>query len=287
MWAATQTRRKNMSEEKSLAIRTLNMTTWETILSVAPVAMASRLFGVATKEQAAAIMLKGYELGLGLSASFEFIHVIDGKPSISPKGMMALIHNSGQLAAMDVQEGVDKSGKPSACTVMMRRTNGFEHTITFTMEDAKTAGLIKPKGGWVKYPANMLRWRAIGFCADVVFPDLIGGMYRPEELGATVDAEGDVIEGQAWVQPPEPPSRKPPEPASVETVVVQLPSDPETPPESTPEAPSPTEAIPTPTLADLIAKYGVDAIMAANSNTPPASDADLVRIAGILEGKDG
>jgi hypothetical protein len=32
----------------------------------------------------------------------------------------------------------------------------------------------------------MLRWRAIGFCADVVFPLLIGGMKRADELGAGI-----------------------------------------------------------------------------------------------------
>ena len=72
--------------EKALTIRTPDLSVWEMIRSVAPVALASRLFGVANEDQAAAIMLKGYEMGLGLSASFEFIHVIDGKPSISPKG---------------------------------------------------------------------------------------------------------------------------------------------------------------------------------------------------------
>jgi hypothetical protein len=269
-----------MSEDRALTVRTPDMAVWEMIQTLAPTLKKSRLFGVADEIQAVAIMLKGYELGLGFTAAFEFIHVIEGKPSLSPKGMMALIHNSGQLAAMDVSEGVDKNGKPASCTVMMRRVNGFEHMIAFTMEDAKRAGLIKAKGGWEKYPANMLRWRAIGYCADIVFPDLIGGMYRPEELGAVVDAAGDVIDVQAETL-----SRKPAEPVSAPQVPTPPPAVPETPPESAPETPPQADATTVPTLADLIARFGVDAIMAANNNTPPASDEDLVRIAAELEAK--
>ena len=261
-----------MSEERALAVQTPDLSVWQTIEQIAPVMQEARLFGVASKEQAAAIMLKGYELGLGFSAAFEFIHVIEGKPSLSPKGMMALIHKSGQLAAMDVQEGADKSGKPNSCTVMMRRVNGFEHTITFTMEDAKRADLVKPRGGWEKYPANMLRWRAIGYCADIVFPDLIGGMYRPEELGARVDDSGDVIEGTVVETAP----RKPAEPKPAEKA-----TEPE--PETAEIA---VQGDDTPTLADLVARYGVEAIMAANNNTPPATDDDLRRIRDELEGAD-
>ena len=180
-----------MSDETALTTKkTTTLDVWQTILSIAPVAVASRMFGV-TEQQAAIVMLKGHELGLGLTASFEFIHVIDNKPSLSPKGALALIQGSGELDEITIEGFTDDDGEPLGCTVMMRRTNGFEHMITFTMADAHRAGLVKSKGGWEKYPANMLRWRAVGYCADVVFPDITGGMYRPEELGAIVNEEGE------------------------------------------------------------------------------------------------
>lgn len=186
-----------MSEEKALTVRQTTLDTWKLIQSIAPTSLQSRLFGVATQEQAAMIMLKGHELGLGLAASFEFIDVIQGKPGVNPKGALALIHQSRQLAGLKIDDINDDKGKPFACKVWMKRKNGFEYTVTFTMDDAKKAGLIKPEGGWDKYPANMLRWRAVGYCADVVFPDVIGGMLRPEELGATINADGHIIEGVA------------------------------------------------------------------------------------------
>ena len=55
----------------------------------------------------------------------------------------------------------------------------------------------------------MLRWRAVGFCADVVFPDVIGGMKRTDELGADLDQEGEIVDADPWAvvdmsTPPEP-----------------------------------------------------------------------------------
>ena len=199
-----------MTEDKSLTIpMPLTVQMWSLIQNVAPAMYASKFFGVTSPEQAMAIMLKGYELGLGLGAAFEFIHVIQGKPGLSPRGALALIQNHPQFAGMEIKDGVGPNGEPSACRVTMKRTNGFEYTAEFTMEDAARAGLVKPDSGWIKYPANMLRWRAVGFCADVVFPDVFGGMKRSDELGSDITAEGEVIDATCTVQQPEPPAKTP------------------------------------------------------------------------------
>jgi len=174
---------------------------WEMIQAVAPAMHAARWFGMSNPEQAAAIMLKGYELGFGLAAALEFIQPIMGKPALSPRGALALIHGSGILDKLEIKDlHNSQTQEPSACRVTMRRKDtGFEYGITFSMEDATRAGLVKPDSGWEHYPANMLRWRAIGFCADVVCPDVLGGMKRADELGADLTPDGDVIiEASPW-----------------------------------------------------------------------------------------
>lgn len=158
--------------------------------NLAPMIHASRLFGVGSPEQAVMIMLKGYELGLPFTASFELIHIIQGKPSLSPRGALAIIQASGLLADLKIEE------QPGVCTVAMKRTNGTEYTTTFTLEDAKRAGIVNPDSGWQKYQANMLRWRSVGFCADVLFADVLGGMKRADEFGAMIDAQGNVVVGE-------------------------------------------------------------------------------------------
>jgi hypothetical protein len=178
-----------MTTELQLAPRReIDQASLELAVKMGPLVHASRLFaGIASPEQAMIIMLKGYEIGLPMTAAFEFIQMIMNKPTLIPRGALALIHQSGQLQDMQIVE------KPDSCTVTMRRRGGISYSASYSLEDAKRAGLIKKDGAWEMYPANMLRWRAIGFCADIVFPDVLAGMKTADQLGAAISAEGNII----------------------------------------------------------------------------------------------
>ena len=187
--------RRDVVQDIVVTPQVLTPSIWTMITKVAPVMAASAMFGV-TPEKAMAVMVKGHELGLGLAASFDFIHVIQGKPSLSSMGALALVYNHPEYEGIEIVEE-ERNNSPWSCSVTMMRTNGFEHTVTFTLDDAERAGLIKKKSGWEKYPANMLRWRAIGYCADLVFPDALGGLRRAEEFGADITPGGEVVDG-SW-----------------------------------------------------------------------------------------
>ena len=235
--------------------------TWQVIQSVAPVAQASRMFSV-TQEQAAVVMLKGHELGLGLASAFEYIHVIDNKPSISPKGALALIHRSGVLASLKIEDKVDDQGNPSSCRVTMKRKNGFEYSVTFTMDDARRADVVKGKSGWEKYPANMLRWRAVGYCADIVFPDVVGGLYRPDELGSDTDADGEPIQWKV-----------------IETVKAAPTATAPSPVQATAPTEMPTPQVTELTIQDILnAGFSAEQIMVANEGRIPATSEDCQRV---------
>jgi len=178
------------------ATRELTPAIWRMIGEIAPVMYKARLFGVISPEQAAAIMLKGYELGLSTTASFEFVQVIQGKPALSPRGAMALLLSSKIVKDIQIKR-MEKNGKFEGFECTMIRENGFSHTSRFTLEDAQRAGLMKPDSGWSKYPENMCMWRAVGFAADVVAPDVTAGMTTlmkaPEMYGVALTEGGDVI----------------------------------------------------------------------------------------------
>jgi len=228
-------------------VKTLTPDKWEMITAIAPTMHQARLFGVSSPDQAAAIMLKGFELGLGLTASFEFVDVIQGKPTLSPRGALAIIQQSPECAGIQITDGDDY------CEVTMKRRNGFSHTIRFTMDDAKRAGLVKPDSGWDRYPKNMLRWRAVGYAADVVFPDVIGGMKRADEFGAEITPDGDVIESP-WQ----------PVPAAAPQVTTNSFSS----------------------IDSLLSVWTAEEIITANAGKIPATAAECLHVAEVLGGTD-
>lgn len=132
--------------------------------------------------KAIAIMSLGRELGIGAWAALSSINVIQGKPTISPQLMLALINRSGQLEDLIVDTS------EHGCQVTIKRKGRSQHSESFTMSDAGTMGLIG-KDNWKKQPVTMMKWRAVAACARVVFPDVILGLYTPEEMGANVTAD--------------------------------------------------------------------------------------------------
>jgi hypothetical protein len=204
---------KQMDEDKQPSRQLIKATpltadNWKMIMSVAPAMAAANMFGV-NEAAAMAIMLKGHEIGFGLAASFEYIHVIKGKPSLSPRGALAILYNHPEFEGINVLEETGEGeweGEVYSCTVTIRRKEFGTQTTQFTMRDALRANLVKPNSGWESYPANMLRWRAIGYCIDLIFPDIGGGMKRSDEYGADLTQDGEVIEGSwsevnSWVNP--------------------------------------------------------------------------------------
>lgn len=159
---------------------------------------------IKSPEQAVAIMLKGRELGLPPMYALSNIAVINGKPVAGAELMLAVIYRDHGDSAVQV-ERTDATG----CTLLYKRRQWPEYrAFSFTIEDAKRAGLANGPT-WQKYPQAMLRARCVSAVARMAFPDSIGGMYTPEELGATVDID-EHGEMRVTAPPqPEPPSPQP------------------------------------------------------------------------------
>lgn len=64
---------------------------------------------------------------------------------------------------------------------------------TFTLDDAKTAGLIKERGGWKSAPRNMLLARAMSNGVKWYVPEVMGGL--------PIYAEGEIVEEQSVTAP--------------------------------------------------------------------------------------
>lgn len=146
----------------------------------------SRMFtGYGGPEGVLATVMVGRELGIPAMSALRNIHVIEGKHSLSSALMVALVLRSGLAEFFEAVEFSD-----TAATFETKRVGARNPVkLTYTIEMAKTAGLAKPNSNWTKNPMAMCIARAQAMLARLVYPDLLAGLYTPEEMTEIRDAK--------------------------------------------------------------------------------------------------
>lgn len=118
----------------------------------------------------------GAEIGLPPTQALQNIAVINGRPSLWGDAVLALVTASAEC--IDVLETDD--GHMATCTI--KRRNKSDVVRTFSMDDAKLAGLAGKPGPWTQYPARMRQMRARSFAVRDAFPHLLRGISIAEEV---------------------------------------------------------------------------------------------------------
>jgi hypothetical protein len=194
------------------ALQTIQPDEWATMSSMAHALVKTKFLpqAIQTPEQALAIIMTGRELGIPPMASFSTINVIQGKPTVSPQLMLALINRSGQLEDMKLETG----DNGATCTMKRRGRQAF--TAHFGPTEASAMNLSS-KDNYKKQAPTMYQWRAVAMAARAVFPDVVLGLYTPDEMGAnvTVTAAGEMLVEESPTQTVE--ARRP----SAEPVVTE------------------------------------------------------------------
>ena len=141
----------------------------------------------------------GAEIGLQPLQALQNLAVINGRPALWGDAVIAIVR--GSPLCEYVQESED--GKMATCKV--KRRNEPEQVRTFSMDDAKAAGLMGKAGPWTQYPKRMRQMRARAFALRDVFPDVLRGLPVAEEL---MDAPTEKHMGAADVVAPPPEAPK-------------------------------------------------------------------------------
>ena len=118
----------------------------------------------------------GAEIGLQPLQALQNLAIINGRPALWGDAVIALVR--GSPLCEYIQESDD--GKTATCKV--KRRNEPEQVRTFSMDDAKAAGLMGKAGPWTQYPKRMRQMRARAFALRDVFPDVLRGLPVAEEL---------------------------------------------------------------------------------------------------------
>jgi hypothetical protein len=161
-----------MSESKALALMPLGE-----VREMATVAAKSGLFpDIKTPEAALALMLLCQAEGLHPVQALRRYHIINGRPAMKADAMLAEFQARGGRVEWKqntdaICEGVFTAPGVSTPT-----------TVRWTMQDAQTAG-VTGNPTWKKYPRQMLRARVISEAVRMTMPEVIVGIYTPEEVG--------------------------------------------------------------------------------------------------------
>lgn len=112
------------------------------------------------------------------------LYCIQGKVEMSSQMMNQLIRNVGHSIKKD-----PKSDDTICILHGKRADNGDEWTESFSIAEAKRAGIYNERSPWGKYPRDMLFARALSRLARQLFPDVIKGCYVEGEISQALEVE--------------------------------------------------------------------------------------------------
>ena len=143
----------------------------------------SRMFSsYGTPQAVLSTVMVGRELGLPAMASLRSIHNLDGKHTLSASLMAALVMKSGLAEYFEPITFSEKEATFETKRKGARNPVRLTHTIEMARQAWPKSAEAWEKSGWGKNPTDMLVARAQARLARLVYPDLLAGLYTPEEL---------------------------------------------------------------------------------------------------------
>jgi hypothetical protein len=141
------------------------------------------------------------ELDLGYVTGLTNLYIVDTQngPQISASAdFMVMRARMFGHTVRHKEEGVPGKEDHRFTTTIIRKDDpGFEHHYTYSLGEAKQAGLYdigKKNAAWYKFTRAMLRHRADSMCVRMACGEVLGvAKYTPEELGADVTEDGTPI----------------------------------------------------------------------------------------------
>lgn len=145
--------------------------------------------GMEQPEKAMIAIMRGMEVGLTPMMALDKIAIVQGRPVIWGDGALGLVRGSGLCEF--VKERMEGDGEKRIAYCEAKRKGEVDSiTRSFSVSDAKLAGLWNKQGPWKQFPDRMLQMRARAFALRDLFADVLGGLYLKEEM----DNDGSVPE---------------------------------------------------------------------------------------------
>jgi len=163
-------------------------------------AIVPSLFQLKNQGEVLTLMLLGQADGIHPITALRRYHIIEGKPSMKADAMLGCYKEQGGKVRWLKRTDDEVSAEFSH--------NGESVTITWNTERAQKAGLLGKKN-WQSYKCQMLTARVISEGVRLVMPQIVAGIYTPEEV---LDFDKGGANQQTWG------SEEKPEPKQVEVI---------------------------------------------------------------------
>lgn len=163
----------------------LRLSTMEDIFLFAKAVMDSGMAprGFDTPQKILVAVQMGMEVGLSPMSALQNIAVINGKPTLYGDAVPGVCMATGQVEIYkDESVGVADTDSWGYKATVKRKDRADPISRSFTVKDAKKAGLWGKTGPWTQYPDRMLLMRARTFAMRDCFPDALRGLPTYEEV---------------------------------------------------------------------------------------------------------
>jgi len=146
------------------------------------------------------VLMFGAEIDLSPAQALQNVMIVNGRPSLWGDAVMGKVEASGLQEAW--QDSYDAKVDGGTMTFTTKRKGRVPVTRTFSMEDAKKAGLAGKAGPWTQYPKRMLFHRARSWALRDTYPDVLKGIHYYEEERDVIPLERGEDGGETYYSMP-------------------------------------------------------------------------------------
>ncbi len=126
--------------------------------------------------QVLSLMLLAQAEGLHPMNAMRQFHIIDGKPSMRSDAMLAKYRQKGGKVEWKTR------ADDASAQIGLWSFEGQTLEVGFTFKEAQAANYVRAGSGWSKDAPAMMRARAISRAVRMLAPEVVVGLYTPEEV---------------------------------------------------------------------------------------------------------
>lgn len=140
---------------------------------------ASGMFGINSPAAGFVVAATCHAEGISFLEFQRTYHIIENKPAMRADAMLAKFRERGGRYII-----IENSKEKASADFEFEKS---KINFTYSMEDAKQAGICYGSGGklktnWEKFPSNMLWARMASNAVRRLCPEIVAGTYTPEEI---------------------------------------------------------------------------------------------------------